>query len=287
MLIHRKSDHTYWNSSSSEFLLMSVTQALKSKQISSQQGYWSFWALYKVLEERITNFKQIKPTAIPSLKWLETQANNFDITEIEQTVLAKIKEWKDTGENAAEEGTEKHAIEEQDALAGKYYSNPFTAKSVTVFQNFIIKNDGDKIALSESLIDQPDGLYLEEMLSFKIWAGTSDQIFKETIGKNIYIDICDFKFKKKFNKSNRYQKFLFPWNDLEESDLNKAALQLSFYAYMLEQQGFTPRYLGVKYRRKTVPVTYLRDHIIKYIEDYFNPIQEMPLQDLSEVDHLL
>lgn len=286
MLIYEDLGHVYFDSTNPDYKFMSVTTAIKSKKISAQESHWAYWALYKVLEARIPNFKQIKPMPTPPLHWLEKQANAFNPTEIEQEILALRKKWAETGDEAATEGTEQHSIQEELAHISTEYRNPFTGKLVPVERSYFMEGT-QKISKYATLEELPDGLHPEQMLWYLFMVGTSDQVFIETIGTKRYVDINDFKFKAKFKKQNNFQNFMYPWNNLDESDLNTAALQLSFYAYFLEQNGFTPRYLGVTLKGKLIPVMYYREEVRLFLEEFTSPVEEMPPQEYLDAEDLI
>lgn len=274
------SNHTYFHSEKPDFKLMSVTTAVKTKKISNNESHWNYWALYKVLEARIPDFKRIKPMVTPRLTWLEQQAQRFNPTEIEQEILALRKLWADNAEKAANTGTEEHEKKELHAFESQQIRNPFTGKMVTAQKTSALETDmyGEifKRSLFENLADLPDGLLPEQMLSYLFLAGTSDQVFIETINTKRYVDINDFKFKKKITMGNKYNKFLYPWNNFEESDINTAAFQLSFYAYFLEQAGFIPRHLAITHHKRMLPVTYLKREIELFISEFTTASEEKP-----------
>jgi hypothetical protein len=130
-----------------------------------------------------------------------------------------------------------------------------------------------------------DGYYPELLLwndSYEI-AGQADEPFIESKGLKRYIDILDFKSNKKIDL-NSYKHFKTghqmmqgPLKHLQCCSFNHYNLQLSLYAWMMEQHGFIPRNLIVEhYPLRTedgevdynqTPVIYKMSYLKKEITD--------------------
>jgi len=71
-------------------------------------------------------------------------------------------------------------------------------------------------------------------------SGQADKVFiktdEETGERYVYID--DYKTNKKIKKSNYFQKMLPPLSHLDDCHYNHYRMQISTYAWMLEQFGF-------------------------------------------------
>src|SRR5690606_14388209 len=133
MILLTKSNHSYHRLNDPSFSLSSVTQLIKSKQKTNDQSYWDYWLLYKALQKLVPDFNRIKPFAQPPLAWMLEQAKAFPKDLIEN-LTAEIKaNWKQTGEQASEFGTEEHALQEQKSLETEWKRSIFDTKVYKVF----------------------------------------------------------------------------------------------------------------------------------------------------------
>lgn len=103
-----------------------------------------------------------------------------------------------------------------------------------------------------NLYNLPDGIYAELQMwddAYKL-AGTGDKIHIETLGLGYrYVDIDDHKTNKRIDlrsyqfQDGSHKMMLHPVGHMMDCNLTHYELQISFYAYMLEKQGFIPRTL--------------------------------------------
>jgi hypothetical protein len=149
--------------------------------------------------------------------------------------------WDNERERACEKGTKFH--KEQEILA--YEEGEIQWKDMHLYvrnyNEFIEKDNFDPY------LDLPDGLYPELLLwnhNYKI-AGQADMVYIYTINGERYIDIDDYKTNKKINtvswyhrSTKEFEMMKRPLSHLMDCNYIHYNLQLSIYAWMLEQWGF-------------------------------------------------
>jgi len=184
-------------------------------------------------------------------------------------------QWAKISKEACDKGTKFHKMKEDAML---------TNGSVLKDKRVIPVHISDVLKQANyNYQDIPDGVYPELLLwnhYFEL-AGISDIV---TIEGN-YFDIDDFKTNKKIDKNSfkhprtGYKKMLFPLQHIQDCNFQHYQLQLSVYAFMLEQlSGKTCRSIcfhhhppqvdnpleavdeGIRYDCK-----YLRDDVLKML----------------------
>jgi len=191
------------------------------------------------------------------------------------------QKWEHTKNEACDRGTLFHE-EQEDLLLGRGVDMN-RGKPVEV------QNPGLQMRMVQSVYDLPDGLYPE----LRLWhagyrlAGTGDKAFLETIGHTRYADLDDHKTNKAiYTKSwvhpTQGPKMMkYPVAHIMDCNFWHYALQISFYMYMLECEGFVPRDLQFTHYPHQNPdnpfedikpqiykLPYLRDEVIAILEDY-------------------
>lgn len=164
----------------------------------------------------------------------ETLLNYFGVDErfeIEINSGYVDASWKDKNEKAKEKGTAFHNWKENKQLKEKIFK--YKGLDINV-------HDGSREF--KTLANLEPGVYTE----LKLWnheyklAGTSDQIIILP-GK---IALCrDWKTNSEITVSNKYQNMKYPVSHLEDCHLSHYNLQLSVYGWMLEQFGYTVKYM--------------------------------------------
>jgi len=153
--------------------------------------------------------------------------------------------WKAKGDISAERGTAVHSIFEN-----KFYTEP---QEYNVYQHEETVNSKS----SMSLKDLKEGIYPELLIyshRFKI-AGQSDLV---KIYPDKTFEIEDYKTDKVINfgatkyynakkKMSVKSMYCYPVTHLDECNWNKYQLQLSIYAYLLEQFGFKCKSLQINH----------------------------------------
>ena len=175
-----------------------------------------------------------------------------------------LREWDKTRDTAIDHGNRIHNTMEYYA---KNFSMPAGEEELTPMVHSIMFDYKEYYQC-----------YSEEVLYTKYGiAGTSDKVLVVAKGKNSSLDVEDFKTNlskgiESYNKYNKY--FLGPISHLHHCNYNKYALQLSMYAYMLEEMlGRNIRALWLRYippqdkmQHVRIPVPYLKKEIESMIE---------------------
>jgi hypothetical protein len=164
----------------------------------------------------------------------------FDPTGIILNICAKKKgisptqlkqEWEQIKNDGTSKGRKFHKEIEDFINTGKFNPKSDNAGYIKQFKKFKFKG---KLHSEEMIYSIDDGI-----------AGTVDLI---EVLKDSFINIYDFKTNKKLTKTGyRGQKLLPPLEHLENSDLDKYALQLSLYGYMAELYGYLVNNLVIFY----------------------------------------
>lgn len=144
-----------------------------------------------------------------------------------------LSEWKVTNTTATTKGTKFHNHKENRQYIDK------GAENEGVFVKLIDElPDGlEDLHHPDYAISIPElRLYNEEFML----AGTADEIFVEP---SKVFDVNDWKSNKKIDLTNKYQKMSYPLEHLEDNNFNHYCLQISVYAWMLEQFGYKPNTL--------------------------------------------
>jgi hypothetical protein len=87
------------------------------------------------------------------------------------------------------------------------------------------------------------------------------------------IDVADFKTNKKINKYSFGKFMLPPLTHLPDSMFQHYEIQLSMYAFMLENQGYCPRnlkllWINPKRKIQVMPVQYKRTDVVAMLKHY-------------------
>jgi len=255
--------HQYKNSETNE-VYRSATQLIDLYKPKYDKEYWS---LYKAIEEFFVvnklqsdwwTFLTIGIRSVPKKEQLvkinlELHYPEYVeyILELQQIIL---KRWEKKGDDSRTRGTAYHLYREE--LAYSTGTQPLEGVAVNA-----------KVAqyYSFDLRDLSDGFHGELLvynhrykisgLVDRLWV-TSKQITESDIRKykpeNIwrksdgtfwikYIDLDDWKTNAKIKTENKYQKMLEPIDHLQDCSLYHYQIQISLYAWMLEQVGYIVR----------------------------------------------
>lgn len=227
------------------------------------------WSTYKAYQEILgADFKEMARGFNPSNPVLFRRLAQVVEREEMEKVRDRIqKEWKAGGNKSAKVGTKYHKDKENASYEYGYEVSPFTGEKYRTVGKNLVKDPRSK---KFDLFSLPDGYYPELI----IWndehriAGTPDRLFIETVGDVRYIDIDDYKTVKKIDMTNKHQKFLAPLDYLQDTKYNKYRLQVSFYAWMLEQVGFTIRHTAFTHINQQYSFTYDKASIKLIIKDF-------------------
>jgi CRISPR/Cas system-associated exonuclease Cas4 (RecB family) len=173
---------------------------------------------------------------------------------IEEQKLA----WKKIGDESRERGTLFHA-DAENYIKTKKIPNTDNKKLIKQFSKIKFK-----------------GLLFSETRLFNLHygiAGTTDLI--EVFSDNS-ISLADYKTNqaKKMSRFSFGRKMLYPLNYTFDSTLDKYEIQMSLYAYMLEEAGWWVKNLTIyhidydKQLIKPIPMTYRRKDVIRVLEHF-------------------
>lgn len=232
-------------------------------------------------------FKAVKYANIP-LKNLEEHRNQI------------LEQWKGKRDTANVKGNSYHRGRELNAIARGFEINAFDNKEYSIHPEILLNaypdSDDPTLEVYEELMwnmdfatqkraisnnyyeDLPDGFYPELLLwndDYKI-AGTSDKIFIESnrgIGTRM-VDVDDYKTSAVIDKKSFYVRgkghrmMQYPLDNLMDCKHTHYHLQVSVYAYMLEEMGFEVRNVGYHHLNFLHKLPYLRDEVIAMLNDY-------------------
>lgn len=160
-------------------------------------------------------------------------------------------EWKANGIESMRKGTSLHNSLQN--WIEKEEINDYWLEEITNFRK--LKFEGEM--LCERIVANK---------KFKI-AGTADCLNKNKYGLNIW----DFKTGKEMSFYTKYKtKLLHPLEHLDQCKYTRYSLQLSLYAWMLEQEGENISRLGIiwfkpDHKIKVIPVIYMKYEIEKML----------------------
>lgn len=150
---------------------------------------------------------------------------------IEDIVPKYYTQWDNTRDIACAKGTAYHLYREKRAYEIGYESHVGANLTLDTQQNYYF-----------NLAELPDGFYSELLVynhTYEI-AGQIDKAFITTRGNKRYISIDDFKTNREIKMDNKYDNMKYPVDHLPDCNYVHYQLQLSLYAWMLEQYGFQP-----------------------------------------------
>lgn len=278
--------HKYFNINDMNIQYTSVTTLIG---MYHEHFDTDFWTSYKAAELILGDYfieSGLKKILLNKKVFSESYIEEYDI-DSKRFVEAKETlrlQYETTNKEACEKGTRKHKVREDamysaaDIRLNDYIpSNTcFTCKKDSydldvesgVFPEFLIYYS----EVNESVLDDGPELHI---------AGQVDLVVKE--GNHIHI--LDYKTNSKgisdkayFDpKKKDFKRMFAPINDLHDHTLNHYALQLSIYAYMLQQKNpeFVIKSLKLIHiddfdQETIIEVPYLREHVIKLLNHFKN-----------------
>lgn len=220
--------HKYWINGT-DFSCISVTTLIHE---FCQPFDEDFWSSYKSLEKIMgKEFKSVKKELLDTKVITDEILALVDKNEFDLERASILKEWEKKRTESCERGTKIHAEHEY----GHYGKNTPEIKMLGLGGKFYCEKDyyeldKDQAVYPEYLISYVDG-------DFRL-AGQIDLVIKD--GNDIYV--CDYKTNKKideksyFNpKSRGHVSMLYPLNNLMDCNLVHYQMQLSIYAWMIQQ----------------------------------------------------
>lgn len=231
----RESDHAYFNEKNPEIKYTSVTTLIgKYHEPFNAQ----FWAVYKVLEEMLDRslFLTFKDRYFKKKeldrKWLEEF--NVNEADFDRLVEEKLLSYKKAGEEGCARGSAYHLKKELEFYECEEHDlKKFVPNCEGKFS--CQKHNWD---LSRERAVIPEFLVYYHSPELNI-AGQLDLLIKD--GNDIYI--LDYKTNAKGIKdkpiydsiNKKFKTMYYPLNNLNDTTLVHYTLQLSLYAWMLQQ----------------------------------------------------
>lgn len=257
MIRFTKEDHRY-ASDKGEFT--SVSKLIGKYKNDFDKDHWS---TYKALEELIPDFKIVKKGwVIESPEFIAHASSLVDSAELLATTQRIQEEWRLKNDASIRKGNAYHSRKEESSYRNGVETNPFTG------EEFIVKGalstDEDKHSIITNLYDLDDGYYPELLLwnEDKLLAGQADKVFITSKNDVRYIDIDDFKTNSKIKQAGyKGQKMKAPLSHLQDCNYSHYNLQISLYAWMMEQFGFYVRNLSFHHFNQMYKLSYLKKEV--------------------------
>lgn len=227
--------HKYWNEDTTTPYI-SVTTLIESY---GQPFDKEFWSAYKALEKLLDSdiWKLEKKNLLSTKKFNKDLLDLYGVSESEfnKTQQDILDEWEQKNREACERGTKIHAKLEEAVLGHK---KEFSLNKFGIGGKFICKGR------DYHELDLEAGAYPEYMIGREIepglfgLSGQIDLLLKK--GNKIvigdYKTNAEIKTKSYFdNKTKTSQKMLYPLNTLDDVNYWHYNLQLSTYAWMVQQ----------------------------------------------------
>lgn len=227
-------EHVYWNVNDNERYISVTTLIHKYTQEFNKD----FWSAFKALEKLIPkeSWKIEKKSLLNTNKFDKSILDLYNISENDFNKAQQdiLDQWDEENKKSCDRGTKIHA-----ALENSFYNNP---KNISL-QKFGI---GGKFECRKdySDLDLEYGVYPEYLVSIESnggvlrLAGQVDLIVKS--GNELCI--IDHKTNKKIDQKGGFNvatkstaKMKYPLNHLDDCNYSHYSLQLSTYAWMLQQ----------------------------------------------------
>lgn len=230
------------------------------------------WSGYRALESLLPaeQWQPIRKEILEN-KQLPSLEGLVDLDEYESTRQKILKQWEAERQEACDNGIKKHkefeeAFKQNTKLQDLEFDETYTYKTSPTNLNALV-----------------DGLYSELYLQLDLGTYILDGKPDLVSIKNNKVNIWDYKFVKHMDKRGHFNqkikniiKMKFPLTSIEDINIKHYTLQLSIYAYMLQQINpnleinkliivhFNPK--GIK--QKIYIVDYLKEEVEKLLIYY-------------------
>ena len=234
-LCFNEENHKYWNEETNT-PYTSVTTLIESYGQPFDKEFWSAYkALERLMDSSIWNLE--KKNLLSTKKFNKELLDLYDISESDFNKAQQdiLDEWEKKNVEACERGTKIHAKLEEAVLRHK---KEFSLNKFGVGGKFICKgSDYHELNLEA-------GAYPEYMIGREITPGLfgiSGQV-DLLLKKGSKIIIIDYKTNSEIKTKSYYdsktktsQKMLYPLNNLDDTNYWHYNLQLSTYAWIIQQ----------------------------------------------------
>lgn len=263
MINFEERTHTYTHERTKE-QYTSVTTLLHEYVPEFDSAYWS---LYKAIKDILGNYNQFKTYKLSVGGWENVVSSwrRNPLMKYQDEVESKqedyLIEWQLISETACEVGTAEHKRRELESQSTDYYEYNGTS-----YETPLLHSQTDILRFQDFANNR---VYTELLVyndRYKV-AGQVDWVLKK--GRNIWIK--DYKTSKEITKEAfRDKKMLTPLNDLPDANFYHYAIQMSTYAWMLEQCGYNIKRLEIIHTRTedVYEMPYLKEHVERMMEDH-------------------
>lgn len=274
-ILFNAEDHSY---NGKKITYTSVSKLIGKYKRPYNREYWSKYKAY----EKLLGQKEFKAIRKQLGHPLEDDALFSDLSAIvsqealNEAIQEILGEWKSKNDKSIKKGNDYHSFKEDQAKELGYCENPFTGKQCTTIHSTKIeykKGIEYRSPVVSNLYDLEDGFHPELILwneKTKI-AGQADLVFIETKGSKRYIQISDYKTSGKIDTySFMKYKMLNPLSHLDDVNYNHYRLQISCYAWLLEQAGFIVS--DLEFRHLTTPYRfkYMKKEVESIMPNYYD-----------------
>jgi ATP-dependent exoDNAse (exonuclease V) beta subunit len=272
-------EHLYWNDDGK---FISVTTLIGRYEQPFDEDFWSG---YKALEKLLTKeqFKFEKPGLLQTQKInLPYMLDAYEFSEDEFNAVKQdiLDEWQRSKIESCERGTKIHSKMENLFLDKKKTD----LKKYGIGGKFDVNTNQSLEDLNKDLLDIDKGVFPEYLVyrvsedkKFKL-AGQIDLLIKD--GNDIYI--VDYKTNKSIdeksyfdNRTKKNKMMQYPLNNLMDCNKMHYTLQLSTYAWMLQQLNpeFNIKHLWLVHfdhngGETQYELEYLKDDVERMCRDY-------------------
>lgn len=274
-ILFNAEDHSY---NGKKITYTSVSKLIGKYKRPYNRDYWSKYKAY----EKLLGQKEFKAIRKQLGHPLEDDALFNDLSAIvsqealNEAIQEILNEWKSKNDKSIKKGNDYHNFKENQAKELGYCENPYTGVEYPTIHSTKIevkKGIEYRSPIVTNLYDLEDGFHPELILwndKAKI-AGQSDLVFIETIEGKRYIDIDDYKSNNKIDTySFMKHKMLDPLSHLHDVNYNHYRLQISCYAWLLEQAGYIPRNLGFRHLTTPYRFQYMKKEVESIMPNYYN-----------------
>ena len=274
-ILFNAEDHSY---NGKKITYISVSKLIGKYKRPYNRDYWSKYKAY----EKLLGQKEFKAIRKQLGHPLEDDALFSDLSaivsqeDLNEAIQEVLSEWRNKNDKSIKKGNEYHNFKEDQAKELGYCENPFTGKKYPTIHSTKIevkKGVEYRSPVISNLYDLEDGFHPELILwndEVRI-AGQSDLVFIDTVNKKRYFDIDDYKTGGKIDTYNFMKhKMLDPLSHLMDCNYNYYRLQISCYAWLLEQAGFIPRDLGFRHLTTPYRFKYMKKEVESIMPNYYD-----------------
>ena len=229
--------HKYWNTKYRDLDYISITTLIGKYHEKFDENFWSSYkAIERIVGEAVFKNMSIRGMLLDIKKW---EDKYIDMIDIDKELFFKTKEeikqeYDKKRTEACEKGTAYHLMREN-----QWYEKPKMKITEYIDSDIEFECEKHNWDLNRENVILPEYLIYFSTPDMVIsLAGQIDLLVKQ--GNNLFV--LDYKsnakgiISKAFydKKARSTKKMYYPIHHLEDTTFNHYALQLSFYAYMLQ-----------------------------------------------------